>query len=61
MYRIFWLRNKLLRETSKEENGMQDREKFRREYEKRTKQSLVFSCCSLAAAIVALIVAILLS
>lgn len=40
---------------------MQDREKFRREYEKRTKQSLVFSCCSLAAAIAALIVAILLS
>ena len=40
---------------------MQDREKFRREYEKRATRSLVFSSCSLAAAIIALIVAILLS
>lgn len=39
MYRIFWLRNKLLRETSKEENGMQDREtdaaRAAREYRER--------------------------
>lgn len=39
MFRIFWLRNKLLRETSKEENGMQDREtdaaRAAREYRER--------------------------
>lgn len=38
---------------------MQDREKFWREYEKRAKRSLVFSCCSLAASIIALIVILL--
>lgn len=39
---------------------MQDREKFWREYKKCATRSLIFSCCSLAAAIAALIVILLL-